>query len=213
MQSMFSTIIRELCLYIAGILLMWFGISMLVVSLKPGEDIYSINGNEVEKGMHITGDIDFAYDYYASQSTERKVLGFTTDTENDTGRWYIVPIYGADMNESKLITVRVNPKDYAAMEKVVEDTWAYMYGETDTFGQNVYHIDARVIKLDDELHQYYYDWYGRGYEAEADQYLVPYILVPTSPIWLSVVITVFGLLLFILGVISTIRLITLGERT
>lgn len=213
MKSWFSTIIREISLYVVGGLFLWFGISMLVVSLKPGEDIYSINGNEINKGMHITGDIDFAYDYYASQSTERQVLGITTSTENDTGRWYIIPIYGDDYNESKLITVRVNPKDYVAMEKVVENTWAYLYGETDTFGQDVYHIDARVIKLNDELHQYYYDWYGRGYEAEADQYLVPYILVPTVSPWLSGVITVFGLLLFILGVVSTIRLITLGERS
>lgn len=212
MQSLFSTIIREISLYVAAGLLLWFGISMLVVSLKPGEDIYSINGNDIEKGMHITGDIDFAYDYYASQSRERQVLGITTSTENDTGRWYIIPIYGENYDDTKMITVRVNPKDYAAMEKVVDNTWAYLYGETDTYGQDVYTIDARVIKLDDELHQYYYDWYGRGYEAEADQYLVPYILVPTVSPWISGVLVLFGVLLLVLAVISTVRLFLLGER-
>lgn len=212
MQSLFSTIIREISLYVAAGLLLWFGISMLVVSLKPGEDIYSINGNDIEKGMHITGDIDFAYDYYASQSRERQVLGITTSTENDTGRWYIIPIYGENYDDTKMITVRVNPKDYAAMEKVVDNTWAYLYGETDTYGQDVYTIDARVIKLDDELHQYYYDWYGRGYEAEADQYLVPYILVPTVSPWISGVLVLFGVLLLALAVISTVRLFLLGER-
>lgn len=212
MQSLFSTIIREISLYVAAGLLLWFGISMLVVSLKPGEDIYSINGNDIEKGMHITGDIDFAYDYYASQSDERQVLGITTSTVDDTGRWYIIPIYGENYDDTKMITVRVNPKDYAAMEKVVDNTWAYLYGETDTYGQDVYTIDARVIKLDDELHQYYYDWYGRGYEAEADQYLVPYILVPTVSPWISGVLVLFGVLLLALAVISTVRLFLLGER-
>ncbi|MBE5881911.1 MAG: hypothetical protein E7289_06375 [Lachnospiraceae bacterium] len=186
---------------VGAVLIFVFAIPQYKILQSPAQDIYEINANEITEGTHITGNIDFIYDYYATESREEKTLGITTSTENDTSRWYIFPVYGESVEDPKYLTVRVSPEDYYTVDKIVEETWAYLNGEADSFGQTTYAIDARAVKLDDELLQLYYDWYGAEYKAEAEEYLTPYVLVPVTEMNIILIMGVLGIVLIIAGLV------------
>ena len=197
---------KGIMMVIGGLALIFLlAIPQYKIATSPAQDIYEINADEIVEGTHISGQIDFVYDYYAMESREEKTLGITTSTENDTSRWYIFPAYGPTQSDTRFLTVRVSPKDYSTLEQMVDETWAYLDGQADDFGQTTYTIDARAVKLDDELHQLYYDWYSADVsKEEADQYLTPYVLVPvmdTNTLWLiigiSAILIVAGLFMLL----------------
>ena len=131
-------------------LLLTFGLALpeLKTMMAPGQDIYSVNINEIEEGDHIVGNIDCVFDYYAVESVKKSTMGVTTSTSEDTARWYAVPVYGESTENPKIITVKVYPSGYECMDKKAEETYA---------------LDARVVKLQDDLYPLYYEWYGTDY--------------------------------------------------
>ncbi len=198
---------KGIVMIIGGLALIFLlAIPQYKISTSPAQDIYEINADEIVEGTHISGQIDFVYDYYAMESREEKTLGITTSTDEDTARWYIFPAYGATEADTRFLTVRVSPGDYYTVDKIVEETWAYLNGDSDAFGQTTYAIDARAVKLDNELHQLYYDWYGADVsKEEADAYLTPYVLVPvmdTNTLWLIIGISA---LLIIVGLVLVLK--------
>lgn len=198
---------KGIMMIIGGLALIFLlAIPQYKISTSPAQDIYEINADEIVEGTHISGNVDFIYDYYAMESKEEKTLGITTSTENDTARWYIFPVYGENTEVTRLLTLRISPKDYYTMDKIVDETWAYLDGKADTFGQTTYAIDVRAVKMDDELHQLYYDWYGADVsKEEADAYLTPYVLVPVmepNMLWLIVGISA---LLIIVGLVLVLK--------
>lgn len=195
---------KGIIMVIGGLALIFLlAIPQYRIATSPAQDIYEINADEIEVGTHISGNVDFIYDYYAMESKEEKTLGITTSTENDTARWYIFPAYGESQEDTRLLTLRISPKDYYTVDKIVNETWAYLEGESDTFGQTTYPINVRAVKMDDELLGLYYDWYGADVsKEEADAYLAPYVLVPvmdTNSLWLiigiSAILIIVGLIL------------------
>ena len=171
---------------------------------SPAQDIYEINADEIEEGTHISGQIDFVYDYYATETQRETKLGITTKTVEDTKRWYIFPVYGKTENDTRFLTLRVSPKDYYTLDKIVDETFAYLNAETDTFGETTYTIDARAVKMDRELLQLYYEWYGvDASKDEADSYLVPYVLVPTMDMSMFLLVIGVSVILIIIGVLLT----------
>ncbi len=198
---------KGIMMIIGGLALIFLlAIPQYKISTSPAQDIYEINADEIVEGTHISGQIDFIYDYYAMESREEKTLGITTSTDEDTARWYIFPVYGETEEDGRFLTIRISPKDYYMVDKIVDETWAYLNGESDDFGQTTYAIDARAVKLDSELHQLYYDWYGSDVsKEEADAYLTPYVLVPvmdTNTLWLIIGISA---LLIIVGLVFVLK--------
>ena len=199
--------INGLIMFVGGLALIFLMIiPQYKITTSEPQNIYEMNADEIVKGTHITGEIDFIYDYYASESRETKTLGITTSTENDTGRWYIFPVYGPTEADTRLLTLRVSPKSYATVDQIVEETCAYLEGTSNEFGRTTYSIDARAVKLDSELHQLYYDWYGTEVsKEEADSYLVPYVLVPVMEVKHIVIVGVLTIIMTIAGLIMLLK--------
>lgn len=195
---------KGFCMVLIGVALIGFlAVPQYKITTSPAQDIYEINADDIVEGTHITGQVDFVYDYYATESKEEKTLGVTTSTQNDTARWYLVPVYGPSQEESRYITLRISPKDYTTLDKIVDDTWAYLEGETDSFGQTTYSIDARAVKIDSELRQLYYDWWSASgiAQAEAEKYLAPYVLVPIMEMNIIWIVVGFSALLILIGLV------------
>lgn len=188
-------------------LILMFGLALpeLKTMMAPGQDIYSVNINEIKAGDHIVGDIDYVFDYYAMESRTETTMGITTDTNDDTARWYAVPVYGESTEDPKIVTVKVFPSGYYSMEKVVENTWAYLNGESDTYGEETYTLDARVVGLQYDLYPLYYEWYGVDYKEEAEALLVPYALVPVEDSEYVAIVGGGGILIFIYGLLQLFR--------
>lgn len=196
-----------LIMLIGGLALIFFLIvPQYKITTSEAQDIYEINADEMTEGMHIKGEIDFIYDYYATESRSKKTLGITTSTEEDTGRWYIFPAYGPTQEDTRLLTLRVSPAGYGRVDQVVNETWAYLEGTSDTFGQTTYSIDARTVKLDSELHQLYYEWYGTEVSREeADSYLAPYVLVPVMEVKYIIIVGVLSVIVSIAGLAMLLK--------
>lgn len=199
--------LKGIVMILGGLALIFLlAIPQYKISTSPAQDIYEINADEIVEGTHISGNVDFIYDYYAVESREEKTFGITTSTDDDTARWYIFPVYGETENDGRFLTLRVSPSDYYTVEKIVEETWAYLNGESDSFGQTTYAIDARAVKLDSELHQLYYDWYGEDVsKEEADAYLTPYVLVPVMDVSTLLLIVGISALLIIIGLVFVLK--------
>ncbi len=199
--------INGLIMFVGGLALIFLLIiPQYKITTSEPQDIYEINADEIVEGTHITGEIDFVYDYYATESREKKTLGITTSTENDTARWYIFPAYGPTEEDTRMLTIRVSPSGYATMDRIVESTWAYLEGTSSDFGQTTYHIDARAVKLDSELHQLYYAWYGTEVSREeADSYLTPYVLVPIMEMKVIIIVGVLSILVSIIGLVMLVK--------
>lgn len=199
--------INGLIMFIGGLALVFLLIiPQYKITTSEPQDIYEMNADEIVEGTHITGEVDFIYDYYAMESREEKTLGITTSTDEDTARWYIFPVYGPTQADTRLLTLRVSPSAYTTVDKIVEETWAYLEGTSDTFGQTTYSIDVRAVKLDNELHQLYYDWYGGDVSTEeADSYLTPYVLVPVMEMKTIVLVGVLSLIVSVIGLVMLLK--------
>jgi len=199
--------INGLIMFIGGLAIFFLLIiPQYKITTSEPQDLYEINADEIVEGTHITGEIDFVYDYYATESREKKTLGITTSTENDTARWYIFPAYGPTEADTRLLTVRISPSGYGRMNQIVEETWAYLEGTSSDFGQTTYSIDARAVKMDNELHQLYYDWYGTEVSREeADAYLTPYVLVPIMEMNTIVLVGALSIVLSIVGLVMLLK--------
>ncbi len=199
--------INGLIMFVGGLALIFLLIiPQYKITTSEPQDIYEMNADEIVEGTHITGEIDFIYDYYATESRTKKTLGITTSTEEDTGRWYIFPAYGPTQEDTRLLTIRVSPSGYQRVGQVVDETWAYLEGTSDTFGQTTYSINARAVKMDGELHQLYYDWYGTDYsKEEADSYLVPYVLVPVMEVKHMVIVGILTIIMTIAGLFMLLK--------
>lgn len=191
--------LKGILVLVVGIAFAWIVFREVKVIMSPAQDVYEVNCNELEQGMHVTGNIDYVYDCYATQTTENKRYGITVSTEEDTKRWYVFPAYGATKEETKLLTVEVNKGAYSIMDDIVEETWAYIDGNTDTFGTVTYPIDAKVWKLDSDLYELYYDWYGAEYREQAEEYFVPYKLIPVMDKNMLIVFGVMSVVFVIIG--------------
>ena len=118
------------------------------------------------------------------ESVKKSTMGITTSTSEDTARWYAVPVYGESTENPKIITVKVYPSGYECMDKKAEETYA---------------LDARVVKLQNDLYPLYYEWYGAGSGEEAEALLVPYALVPVEDGEYVMVVGGGGIFIFSLG--------------
>ncbi len=192
--------IRGIGAIIIGLILtLGLALPELKTMMAPGQEIYAININEIKEGDHIVGELDYVLDYYAMESTSKTTMGITTSVNDDTARWYAVPVLGESEDDPKIVTVKVFPSGYHYMDKIVENTWAYINGESDTYGGETYQIDARVVKLQYDLYPLYYEWYGTDYREEAEQLLVPYALVPVEDGEYVSIVGGGGILIFIYG--------------
>ncbi len=110
--------------------------------------------NRLEDGMIVQGSINMAFDVYA----ENYETNFGVRTSDDSANlYYVVPIYdiGADgsVKINYFITFEANPKDYEAMEKIIEQTWSEVPAVTELRIEN-----GSIIDLSDQNKQYFEDW-------------------------------------------------------
>lgn len=176
---------------ICTLLIAWCAGRNVTSLFQPAYDIHEINVNELKTGMHITGEINILYDYYASSDVQ--------GTGSDDGRWYLTPVHGDSEDETKLISVRVNSEDFGKYEYLKRETEAYRAGES-PLPERAITIDASVERLLPWLEPLYYEWFGEENRELAEESFVPYILVPLLPSgWL-----IFAVLLFVVSAFLTL---------
>lgn len=130
-------------------------------------------------------------------------------TSRDYDYYYILPVF--TKNETYYAAVKVDSEDSATYKRIVDITWEYINGEREFVGSRTVDFQGGFVKMDDELYEYFEDWFrDEQYfenESDIDKYLLPLVLIPVNyervrvMIYVFVGMLVFGVLFFILGMI------------
>lgn len=197
-----------------SIVLVIFGIVMLFQSIpdaitlgKDPVDLYDMDENDFEKGVHIETEIELVWDPLYSETTENKTYGVTTSSR-ESARGYIIPLVTEEKDGvylDKLIVLKTGSSaDYDILEKIWEDTNEWWMDETGYVNppKDRYEFNGtlRKIEVDESnlLNEYCKDSMQLS-SSDISKYTIPYVLVPIRPSALRVTIIV-GVVAILLGI-------------
>lgn len=142
---------------------------VIFLSFKDEEDLYGEEFDIIEhgEGGRIATEIYASLGECASETTTTKKNGRVTSTSTDY--YYVVPAWDKD-EETYYICVKVDKDDRSTYEKITNETWDYLYGHTDYYGDTTIDFEGTIEELDDELYDYMLEWFREGemFENETD---------------------------------------------
>ena len=171
-------------------------------------DIYEDIPKDFDNIKAVDTEISMLLDRFVSEETVKKNdKGAITSTDYDY--YYVLPVFTRD--ETYYAAVKVDSEDSATYKRIVDITWEYINGEREFVGSRTIDFQGGFVKMDDELYEYFEDWFrDEQYfenESDIDKYLLPLVLIPVNyervriMIYVFAGMIVFGVLFFILGVI------------
>ena len=103
----------------------------------------------------------------------------TSDSSKSIYYYYVMPVYTADEDEAYYVGLKVNKKNAAPYDRVVDSTIAYWTYESDTLTESVAFTGA-FTEMEDELYGYFTESLEGYFESEADmeKYVLPLVLEP-----------------------------------
>ncbi len=169
----------------------------MLTSLKPSisfEDM--LDGKEVKKGSHISGNVVYSLDYFASQSTYTKRQDGSRSGSRKSGNYYLIP------TKESYIALKVNQRTVEEMNKLVDETFTFL--ENGTEPTTTVFIEGNVVPMEEKLVKYYNEYLEElGYteseiEAMGEPLLIEYVSFNAVRIMFAIGILLIALGLFIL---------------
>ena len=168
-----------LLLGIIGVCILYKGGADGIAALRTAVDLYDYDTdfNELSRfdGVHAT--IDFSYCCFVEEETTTKNK-YGSVTNRSYQYYYAIPVYsGEDMY---IAGIKVPQSAERTLDKIVDETWEYVYEEADDYGYTTYENTGRFVKMVDESFKYMKETFQEMgmYDEEIEQYLVPYYLKP-----------------------------------
>ena len=219
-----------------GISLMRFGLTLFILgimlcivskdfflSLKEPVDIYQLYPEDIKPGLHVQTDIDMIWDYLYTETTTHTTYGIKT-SEEESARGYVIPLCYVDddgyIQVDKFMGMKISRSaDYDTLENIMDETYEWWIGEDLPMGYTVYPIEGKIVKMGSDekelMEEYLTDYLGMT-QSEADEYMLPYMLVPIYPntdrimLIIGAIITIVGLLIMIL---NGVKINKMGKNT
>ena len=172
-------------LFVAGLAMMIVASQWGLMVLKEPVDFEMLLEQEPEKGMHVKGDVIFAYDCFATEDgyTERsdgKMVKIEKGYE-----YYILPAEG----EVPFVVLQSFAADSKKMSTLADETWDYMYGGAEPTTRVA--VEGCVGELDPEIKDYMKEYLMEGWEYTEDELAEANILMIQQPKSLSSLISIF----------------------
>lgn len=134
---------------VASLIFLFVGIVLLVSTvksthlfqlLKPSHDFDYVLENGIKEGDHIKGEIYYSYGYFAKEETYTQ-KGNSRTPSKLSGYYYIIPAgdYG-------MAALYVRKSDASVMEKVTDETYAYIDGGSAPTSS--LKVDAVAVKME-----------------------------------------------------------------
>lgn len=123
----------------------------MIVSLKPAvsfEDM--LDDKEVSPGTHVSGDVVYTLDYFASESTYTKRSDGSRSGSRKSGNFYLVP------TSTGYIAVKCRQADVEAFNKLVDETFEFL--STGTEPTTKVFMEGTVKPLSGQLVSYYNEY-------------------------------------------------------
>ena len=157
MQSINGSI---LILFTAGMILILLSFSGFITSLLPPvtfEDL--LNGREIKIGSHIEGNVVYALDYFASDTTYKKNSEGIIVPKKNSGNYYIIPFYGGYLG------LKTDHDQNLSFDRLTEETYAFLKGGQKP--QMEIFIDGQIIPMKQKLIPYFHRYLSdAGYSVE-----------------------------------------------
>ncbi len=133
----------------------------MFTSLKPAVSFQDIiDGEEVKEGTHVAGNVVYAMDYFASESSYTKYSdGSRSGSKKKSGNYYLIP------TATGYIGLKSREADVSALNDLSDETFEFIScgaePKTEIFMQGT------VKKMDNKLAGYYQDYLEElGYTQE-----------------------------------------------
>ena len=160
----------------------------VIISLKSPVDFTKVAAEEIKPRIRAEGEVYAVLDYFAEEETWTENKDGSTTPKKKSSKYFVIPV-----GENKFMAIEGFSRDFAAFDTIIENTTAYMMGKTDTLDKKTLPFVGTVEKLDDELLQYFKEWFvdteylGTTNISEINEYILPYMLVNRSftAVWIS----------------------------
>jgi len=111
-----------LLLFVIGGVLLYQTAGAALVSIKPAvsfEDM--LDGAEVKPGTHVAGNVVYAFDYFASETSYTQRSDGSRSGDRKNGNYYLIPIANG------YIGLKCRQADVADLDKLSEETFTLWY--------------------------------------------------------------------------------------
>lgn len=181
-----------LILLMFGAILIYQSAADLVVSLKPAVSFEQmLDGTEVKAGSHVAGDVLYALDYFASQSTYTQRSDGSRSGSRKSGNYYLIP------TSTGYIGLKSRQSDVEALNTLTDETFQYL--ETGTEPTTTVFTQGSVEVMGDKIAKYYREYLeDLGYtESEIEDMGEPLVIqyVNFQAVQISFVFGVFLIVL------------------
>lgn len=159
---------------IAGLFLTISSGKYFFASLKKPVDIMEVSAEEIKKGARVETELYVAMDSFASEETWREENGRKTGSHTSKC-FYIIPV-----GDQEYMALEGTKSQIQTLDAICDETLSYLLGEVEYVGENTLRYEGYVTAMDDELEQYYYEWFTDNdwfaSEEELNQYVLPYMV-------------------------------------
>ncbi|MCI9163863.1 MAG: hypothetical protein HFG59_11535 [Lachnospiraceae bacterium] len=185
-----------LALLAFGGMLLYMCAADLVVSFKPAVSFEELleEGKELKPGSHVEGNVVYALDYFASESTYTKRSDGSRSGSRKSGNYYMIPA------ATGCFALKCRQADVDALNSLSEETFDYMMSGTEPSTEIF--VEGKAELLEGNLAGFYKEYLGElGYtEAEIQQMGEPLVVRYVN--FMAVRIGfVLGLVLVLLGLL------------
>lgn len=181
-------------------MLLMFGVIMICISavdtfisLKPAVSFQDMmDGEEVKKGTHVAGNVVYAMDYFASESSYTKYSDGSRSGSKKSGNYYLIP------TATGYIGLKSREADVSALNDLSDETFEFISDgaepKTEIFMQGT------VKKMDNKLAGYYQDYLEElGYTQEEIDEMGQPLYIEYVSFGAVRVMFLIGVLLILLG--------------
>ena len=151
-KKLFTTLgTHIIMLLLAGGILLYISVPKLVVSFKPAISFKDmLDGAEVKAGSHVAGDVVFAMDYFASQSTYTRYSDGSRSGDRASGNYYLIPTYDG------FIGLKCRQADVAAFDRLTDETYDFL--ENGIEPTDRIFIEGNVKTMESKLAKYFREY-------------------------------------------------------
>lgn len=157
-KKLFGAFGKEvLILLLFGCIALYESAADMVISLKPAVSFQDmLDGREVRPGTHVKGDVIYAFDYFASQSTYTKRSDGSRSGSKKSGNYYLIPVADG------YIGLKSRQADVDALNQLTEETFHFL--ETGEEPTTRVFMQGSVSVMEEKVAKYYREYLGEiGY--------------------------------------------------
>ena len=176
------------CIMAMGIILIVIGVLNIIKYSDIAGDFNDFRIDEMKSGEIFEGDINMVLDIIASSKDEKS-------------SYYLIVVSNAEYEGYCIFETAYHQ---AETEKLCNQSWDYLTGETDSTGDPV-HVKVRMSEAESNVMEWAEEWFENDGNTEAKQYLCKYKMVECTDDNLKAIIIIScGAVLLAAGIISAI---------